>query len=237
MDITKEKNKQLKEFEKKLGYKFKHRDLLFCALTHKSFTNEMNLPASENNERLEFLGDAVLELSVSHMLFEKYPDKPEGDLSKIRAAVVNEDQLAKLAVQIDMGNDLILGKGEDNTGGREKSSILSDAFEAVLGAIYLDRGFEKAFKIVRRFWTNLIEEAGSEGYLRDYKTRLQEVFQSRFKRTPHYRLVKQSGPEHSKIFEIEVYLDSELMGRGLGMSKKAAEQCAAKEVLDKLEKD
>ncbi|MBI4125494.1 MAG: ribonuclease III, partial [Deltaproteobacteria bacterium] len=148
MEITKEEQKQLRVFEKKLGYKFKKPALLKRALTHKSSTNEMKLSPMENNERLEFLGDAVLELVISHLLMENFSDHPEGELSKLRAAIVNEVQLAELARKIDLGDFLFLGKGEDRTGGREKDSLLSDALEAVLGAVYVDRGLKKVFRVI-----------------------------------------------------------------------------------------
>ncbi|MFH1654102.1 MAG: ribonuclease III [Pseudomonadota bacterium] len=235
MGIDKEILKQLKKFEKVIGYRFKNKALLKRALSHKSYVNELGLPAFESNERLEYLGDAVLELSISHLLINKFKEKPEGELSKMRAAVVNEEILANLAREISLGQMLFLGRGEDNTGGREKPSILSDAFEAVLGAIYLDRNYEKAKKVVERLWCDLLEETGAEGFIRDYKTRAQEVFQSKFRSVPHYKLVKQSGPDHSKTFEVELFVQERLMGKGAGKSKKSAEQEAARAALEKLE--
>ncbi|MDO8527811.1 MAG: ribonuclease III [Deltaproteobacteria bacterium] len=234
MPLTSNEKKDLKLFEKKLGYSFKKRELLKRALTHKSFTNEHKLPPSENNERSEFLGDAVMELAVSHLLMFQFQDHPEGELSKLRAAVVNESQLADLARSIDLGNFLYLGKGEELTGGREKPSLLSDAYEAVLGAIYLDRGFLKTFDLVKKHFAKAIDKAGEEGFAKDYKTRLQEEVQSRFRSMPKYKMIKATGPDHSKIFEINIYIQEELYGVGHGPSKKSAEQDAARQALEKL---
>ena len=193
------------------------------------------MPATEHNERYEYLGDAVLELSVSHLLMERFPDHPEGELSKLRAAIVNEGQLAEIARNIELGDYLYVGKGEELTGGREKPSLLSDALEAVFGAVYLDRGFGKAFDVVDFLYTDVLERAGGVGFIRDYKTKLQEVSQSRFHSVPRYRLAKTTGPDHQKTFEIQLYIQDELWGVGRGLSKKAAEQEAAKEALGKLE--
>lgn len=235
MGLTKEDKDILKRFEKRIGYKFKRREHLKRALTHKSFTNEFRMPATENNERYEYLGDAVLELSISHLLMERFPDHPEGELSKLRAAVVNETQLAEIAKDICLGDYLYLGKGEDQTGGRLKPSLLSDALEAVFGAVYLDRGFEKAFGVVERRYEEILERAGGVGFIRDYKTKLQEVSQGRFRAVPRYRMVSERGPDHKKLFEIHLYIRDELWGVGKGLSKKAAEQAAAREALEKLE--
>jgi ribonuclease III len=235
MRLTSEEKAQLKKFEKKLSYRFKRREHLKRALTHKSFVNELRLPAVEHNERYEYLGDAVLELAVSHLLMERFPDAPEGELSKLRAAIVNEGQLAELARAIELGAHLALGKGEDQTGGREKPSLLSDAFEAVLGAVYLDRGFGKAFGVIERLYRGVLERAGGVGFVRDYKTRLQEVSQARFRAVPRYRLLRTSGPDHAKTFEVHLFIQEECWGIGRGQSKKAAEQAAASEALEKLE--
>ncbi len=235
MGLLKEDRERIKEFEKRIGYKFKHKDYLKRSLTHKSFANENRMPASEHNERYEYLGDAVLELSISHLLMERFPDHPEGELSKLRAAIVNEGQLAEVARDIDLGDYLYLGKGEELTGGREKPSLLSDALEALLGAIYLDRGFAKVFGVIESLYETILERAGGVGFIRDYKTKLQEVSQSRFRSVPKYRLLKTSGPDHRKSFEIQLYIGEELWGVGKGLSKKSAEQEAAKEALGKLE--
>lgn len=232
--MNSEEKKRLKVFEKKLGYKFKKTLLLKRALTHKSHINEMKLSPLENNERLEFLGDAVLELAISHLLMEEFEDHPEGELSKLRAAIVNENQLAELAQEIELGNYLYLGRGEDQTGGREKPSLLSDAYEAVLGAIYLDRGLKKAFQVVQKHYAEIIHRVGQEGFAKDYKTRLQEEIQARFRSVPRYQLVRAVGPDHSKIFEVSLYVQDELYSVGRGKSKKSAEQDAAKQALERL---
>lgn len=218
-----------------MGYRFRSRKHLKCALTHKSYANERRMDASEHNERYEYLGDAVLELSVSHLLMERFPNHPEGELSKLRAAIVNEGQLAELANGIKLGEFLYLGKGEEQTGGRDKPSLLSDALEAVFGAIYLDRGFKKAFDVVKRRYKKVLERAGGAGFVKDYKTRLQEVSQSRFRAVPHYRLVRTTGPDHQKTFEVLLYICDERWGIGRGASKKAAEQNAAEKALRRLE--
>lgn len=235
MALTSEDKALIKRFEKKLGYKFKRREHLKRALTHKSYANERRLGAGENNERYEYLGDAVLELAISHLLMERFPEHPEGELSKLRAAVVNEGQLAEIAKEIGLGEFLYLGKGEDQTGGRDKPSLLSDAFEAVLGSVYLDRGFEKAFSVVSRHYENILVRAGGAGFVKDFKTKLQEVSQGRFRAVPRYRLVGAKGPDHHKLFEIHLYIKDDLWGIGHGASKKVAEQAAAKQALDKLE--
>jgi ribonuclease III len=234
MGLSKDEKKRLKEFEKLLGYGFKKREHLKRALTHKSFANEQHMPATEHNERYEYLGDAVLELSISHLLMAHFPNYPEGELSKLRAAVVNEAELAKMARAILIGEYLYLGKGEDRTGGREKPSLLSDAYEAVLGAVYLDRGFEKANQVIKKQFMRVLDEVGGVGFFKDYKTRLQEISQGKFKVMPRYRVVNSTGPDHKKTFEVNLFVKDELVGVGRGASKKAAEQDAAKQGLEKL---
>ncbi|MCC6273057.1 MAG: ribonuclease III [Deltaproteobacteria bacterium] len=234
--ISREEKKQLKAFEKKLGYRFSKKALLKNALTHKSYANERRLDASDHNERLEYLGDAVLELIVSHLLMENYPQAAEGELSKLRASIVNEKTLAGVAVAHDLGEYLYLGKGEEMGAGREKPSLLANALEAVLGAIYLDRGFKKAFRVIKRIALELFEQVGQEGFYKDYKTQLQERAQVLFKTVPKYKLVKESGPDHDKTFEINLTIRGELMGVGVGKSKKNAEQAAAKAALERIEK-
>lgn len=234
MSISRDEKKRLKGFEKLLGYGFKKMEHLKRALTHKSFANEHHMPSTDHNERYEYLGDAVLELSISHLLMERFPSHPEGDLSKLRAAIVNESELARMARAVRLGEYLNLGKGEDRTGGRDKPSLLSDAYEAVLGAVFLDRGFEKASRVVRKRFEGVLDEVGGVGFIRDYKTRLQEISQGRFKVMPKYRLVNSTGPDHRKTFEINLFIRDEMVGVGRGASKKAAEQDAAKQALEKL---
>lgn len=235
MKLSSDDKKKLKKFEKELGYSFKKKGFLFRALTHKSFTNEQGWSPSENNERYEFLGDAVLELAISHILVNAFPDFPEGELSKVRAAVVNENQLAEIARKIKLGDYMNLGKGEEMTGGSNKPSLLSDAYEAVLGAVYLDRGFSKVSKVVKLHFKNILKNAGKKGFYRDYKTRLQEVSQAKFRTIPKYKLIKESGPDHRKIFEVKLYISNKLFGVGKGHSKKLAEQNAAMAALEKIE--
>ncbi len=232
--IEKQEKKKFQLLEKKLGYSFKKKELLKRALTHKSYANEKKLDSSEQNERLEFLGDAVLELSVSELLMNRFPDFSEGGLSKLRASIVNEKQLASLARNLNLGEYLYLGRGEEQTGGREKSSLLADAFEALLGAIYRDRGFEKAAKVVVSHYSKLLDQTPVEDFYRDYKTELQERSQSLFKAIPRYYLAHETGPDHEKTFHVELYIKEDLMGHGDGHSKKDAEQKAAAEALGRL---
>ncbi len=234
MDVSSDERKKIKALEKEFRYRFKKISYLKCALTHKSYTNERRLAPCENNERYEFLGDAVLELCVSHLLMARFPDHSEGVLSKFRAAIVNENQLSQIAIEMNIGDYLYLGKGEEQTGGRQKASLLSDAFEAILGAIYLDRGFDKVFKIVEYIYDSILDRAGSVGFVRDYKTKLQEESQRLFRSIPRYKIINVSGPDHCKEFEINLYINNELMGAGTGYSKKSAEQSAAQKALDKL---
>jgi len=232
--MTKDDKKKVKIVEKAVGYSFKKKEFLQRALTHKSYANERKMAHEEHNERLEFLGDAVLELAVSELLMRRFPKYSEGELSKLRAAIVNEKQLANFARSFGLGDHLYLGKGEEQTSGREKQSLLADVYEAILGAIYLDRGFLKAAQIIQRHYGRLLDDTPSEEIYRDYKTELQERSQSAFKSIPRYRLVAERGPDHDKIFEIELYIRNELFGRGQGRNKKDAEQLAAKEALVKL---
>lgn len=234
MAISRDEKKRLKELEKHLGYSFKKREHLKRALTHKSFANEQHWPSTEHNERYEYLGDAVLELAISHLLMAHFPSHPEGELSKLRAAIVNEAQLADMARKIRLGEYLYLGKGEDRTGGREKPSLLSDAFEAVLGAVYLDRGFNKASSVVKKKFATVLGAVGCEGFSKDYKTRLQEIAQGKYRVMPRYRLVGTTGPDHKKTFEVNLFVKEDLVGVGHGASKKAAEQDAARQALEKL---
>lgn len=233
--LSKQDKIQLKDLEHKLGFKFRERMHLKRALTHRSYANENKLPATDHNERYEFLGDAVLELGISQLLMEHFATHTEGELSKLRASIVNEAQLAELARKLGLGGHLYLGKGEDQTGGRDKPSLLADAFEAVLGAMYIDRGWEKAFSMVTRYYEPVLSAVSQGNYIKDFKTQLQEEAQSRFHAIPRYRLVKETGPDHQKTFEVNLFIEEELYGIGTGMSKKAAEQEAAKEALKKLQ--
>lgn len=216
------------ELERALGYGFRDPNLLTLALTHRSYANEQGLP--DHNERLEFLGDAVLNLAVGHDLMLRFPDRPEGVLSKARASVVNEQVLSQAARSLGLGEYLLLGKGEERGNGRDKDSVLADAYEAVIGAIFMDAGYEPAAAAVRRHFDAVLEHL-QPGDEKDYKTRLQEVTQRQEQGVPQYHLAAERGPDHRKTFEVELYLGERLLGQGQGKSKKEAEQMAAREAL------
>jgi ribonuclease-3 len=222
---------ELDDLCRRLGYEFRARELLQRSLTHRSFAGG---DPAQHNEQFEFLGDAVLSLAMSDLLLARFPHRPEGDLSKIRASLVNEAVLARTAIELGLGGDLYLGKGEERTHGRTKPSILAAAYEAVLGAVYLDGGFGAARLLVSRHFDDAVEAHTTAG-LQDYKTRLQELSQSRFREVPTYDLVRESGPDHNKRFVSEISLQGTVYGRGSGRSKKIAEQAAAMEALDRLE--
>lgn len=217
----------LDDLERRIGYNFKDRQLPVQALTHKSFSNEQVGNPVAHNERLEFLGDAVLELAVSERLFSCYPDMPEGGLTRIRSEVVSEKGLLRIARDLDLGSGLRLGKGEDKSGGRRKPSLLSDALEALLGAVFRDGGFAAACRVVEQLFAGPIEQMASSQYGTDHKTCLQEALQARFNQLPQYSLDQVSGPDHQRIFRMEVRFNDELLGTGEGSSKKHAEQQAA----------
>ena len=214
----------LNEFQSKIGYTFKNRHLLEQALTHSSYANEKHMKKHSDNERLEFLGDAVLEIVSSEFLFINYPQKPEGELTKLRASIVCEPTLALCTKPLDLGKYLRLGRGEDHTGGRKRKSILSDALEAVIGAIYLDGGFASAKEYIHRFILNDIEH---KQLFYDSKTILQEIIQSRQDGELSYEILKEEGPDHNKSFEVRALVGDQEIGRGKGRTKKAAEQLAA----------
>jgi ribonuclease III len=232
--MDKERKKALQELQKKIGYRFKSLDLLNQGLRHKSFVHENVDAEVRDNERLEFLGDAVLDLVIGHLIMDRYPDYQEGSLSRLRAAVVNETRLAKIARDLSLGEYLLLGKGEEMTRGREKSSILSSTFEALLAAIYLDGGYKKAFKAIAQLFSLTLEVAEKESFYQDYKTKLQELSQDTLKATPRYVLAKEYGPDHDKIFGVQVQIQGKVAGVGAGRSKKEAEQRAARRTLQKL---
>lgn len=218
----------IKELQEKLGYKFRDESILIRALSHSSYVNE-NHSAGDSNERLEFLGDSVLGLITAENFFKNYTKLPEGELTKLRAATVCEKSLAGFAKQLELGKYLLLGRGEILTGGRERPSIQADAFEAIIAAIYLDGGMEEA----RNFVLKYIEEAiRQQQSIRDYKTMLQEVVQRNPGELIEYVLTGETGPDHDKRFEVEVHLNSNVIGRGIGRSKKKAEQEAAREALE-----
>lgn len=219
----------MKELEEKLGYSFKNKNLLFSALTHTSYVNESR-DGIPSYERLEFLGDSVLSIIVSEYIYKRFNNLPEGELTKMRASLVCEKSLCAFSRQLEIGKYLRLGKGEDKGGGRERDSILADVFEAILAAIYLDGGFEKAKNHAMRFITDELEHTDDEVF-KDYKTALQEIIQRNPEESVTYILTNETGPDHNKLFEVEVRLNSNTIGKGKGKSKKQAEQFAAKEAL------
>lgn len=218
------------DLENRIGYQFKKPELLRQALTHSSYANEKHKKQSDN-ERLEFLGDAVLELVSSEFLFKNYSKMPEGEMTKFRASIVCEPTLALCTKELDLGKYLYLGKGEDLTGGRTRKSILSDALEAIIGAIYLDGGFEAARDFVHRF---ILVDVEHKKLFHDSKTILQELVQGNYKEELHYVLVGEEGPDHDKKFMVEALIGERVIGHGTGHTKKAAEQEAAYEALLKL---
>lgn len=219
-----EQQQMVAKLEERIGYRFRNKDLLTRALMHTSYSNEHRMGKLDNNERLEFLGDAVLEVISSDYLYHAYPDYPEGKLTRLRASLVCEPTLALCSRDIDLGNCLLLGKGEDATGGRKRDSVVSDAMEAVIGAIYLDGGFDHARAFILRFILNDIE---NKQLFYDSKTILQEMIQSEHKDQLMYELLKEEGPDHDKEFTTRVMIGDRELGRGRGRTKKASEQEAA----------
>jgi ribonuclease-3 len=232
MHVSSSKNIQL--LETKIGYKFKKKSLIKEALTHKSFAKEKSENSEFFNERLEFLGDAVLELVICGYLFSAYPRYTEAEFSKIKSYAVQESTLADIALRLGIGSYLYLGKGEEASGGRKKPSLLANAFEAILAAIYLDSGFKKAKDFTLRNLEGKIKALIRRSLLFDFKTRFQEVVQKKFGLLPKYRVHKEEGPEHMKIFEVKVFVKNDFYGDGRGKSKKEAAQKAAKAGLRKL---
>jgi ribonuclease III len=220
----------LTRLQKDLGYCFSDADLLTRSLTHVSFGRGK---ADGHNETLEFLGDAVLDLAVSDLLMRRFPDKSEGDLSKMRASLVNATALAEKATGLRLGELLRMGKGEERSGGRQKTSILAGVFEALLGAVYWDGGYDAARRIVERYFAPGIEETNLGQ--QDYKTRLQEISQMLFREPPVYKLVAETGPDHEKRFVTEIAVGGKVLGRGEGRSKKQSEQEAAEKALAELQ--
>ncbi|MBR2188481.1 MAG: ribonuclease III [Eubacterium sp.] len=222
---------RLHELEKIMEYRFRDLSLLELALRHSSYANEHHMSRLASNERLEFLGDAVLELVSSEFLYQLYPDMPEGELTRLRARLVCEPTLAHDARVIGLGGYLFLGKGEDATGGRQRDSVTSDALEAVIGAVYLDGGLEAARSFILRF---VLDDVAHKQLFFDSKTSLQEIVQGQTEAVISYRLVGESGPDHAKQFTAEVLIGDKPAGRGSGTSKKAAEQQAAYHAICKL---
>ncbi|EDP6913888.1 ribonuclease III [Campylobacter upsaliensis] len=219
---------KLELLEAKLNYKFKDQKLLIYALTHKSAKKNYN------NERLEFLGDAVLDLVVGEFLFHKFKNEAEGDLSKLRAALVNEKSFAKIATSLNLGDFIFMSIAEQNNGGKTKPSILSDAFEALIGALHLEAGFIKAKEIALRLIEENFPNIDAKSLFKDYKTKLQEITQAKMGLTPEYEMLRAFGPDHQKSFEIALNLEGKEMARAIASSKKEAQQMAAKLTLEKL---
>ncbi len=226
--MLEEYQSSLKNLEKRIGYVFQSLALLRQALTHSSFANEQRINRGKNYERLEFLGDAVLELVTSEFLFKTHSLVPEGELTKMRASMVCEQSLAVCARDLDLGRFMLLGRGEETTGGRNRDSILSDGMEAVIGAIYLDGGMEPARAFIDRF---VLSDLADRQLFFDSKSSLQELVQGKLKKDFSYELLEESGPEHDKLFRVSVHTDEEILGTGEGKTKKAAEQQAAYKAL------
>lgn len=221
----------VESLEKNLGYRFQNRHLLNEALTHKSYHRE------NNNERLEFLGDAVLDLIVGEFLFHKFPESNEGELSKMRASLVNEKGFTKMAYHIDLGDYIYISSAEENNKGRKKPSLLSNAFEAIMGAIYLEAGLEEVRRIMDAMLEEVYPKIDLSSLFKDYKTTLQEVTQARFGKTPEYHLVRAMGPDHKKEFEIQVNINGKNYAIAKGKSKKEAQQESARIALEKLQEE
>lgn len=215
--------------QKIIGYDFKNPELLWEAFRHASYANEHVDTDFKDNERLEFLGDAVLDLAISHLLMERFQEAEEGRLSKYRALIVDETGLCHVAQSLGLGEYILLGKGEEQSCGREKPSILANTVEAVLGAIYLDAGFSKAMEIIRKWFSAPLKKLGTEEMEHDFKSLLQEYTQQKHKVLPQYRMTKETGPAHDKSFEVTVTIMGDIIAYGEGKSKKEAEQMAAKE--------
>jgi len=216
------------ELQESLGYKFQKPSLLKQALTHRSYLPEANHNL-QDNERLEFLGDAVLELVISDLLYRRFGNRyKEGDLTKMRAYLVSETRLVILARELNLGQHLLIGKGEERCGGRTRPSILADAFEAVVGAIYVDGGFENAYRFIKTRFEKLLASAPQKGLRIDYKSRLQEMTQKLYHSLPNYKLVEIQGPDHDRLFKVSLYFENRQISKGIGKSKKEAEQQAAR---------
>jgi ribonuclease-3 len=232
--LDKRRMTSLIKLSERLGVVFSNLELLHQALIHTSYVNESKKCQYRDNERLEFLGDAVLDVVISEYLFRQFPNMPEGELTKARATVVCEQTLAPQAAQVGLGEHLMLGRGEETSGGRERSSILADAFEAVIGAIYIDGGFSAAAKFIHRQFSCHLQEISNGHYNHDFKTLLQETVQRHTDGKVHYEVTAAQGPDHNKFFEVAVLVNGSTMGLGAGKTKKEAEQHAARQALETL---
>ncbi len=233
--ISSDRERELLVFIRESHISISNLELLNLAFTHRSYANETS-EMVDNNERLEFLGDSVLGMCVADWLFRNLPAKAEGDFSKIKSVVVSEDSLAMIARKLHVDKYLLIGKGEENTGGRDKKALLADCMEALFAACYLDSGFEAAKSFVMRYLEQQIRAVLDDDYHRDYKTSLQEYMQKRWRKVPSYTLVKKTGPEHDYTFFVEVDVNGKVFGPASGVNKKQAEQMAAKLAYDQLVK-
>ena len=224
----------LEKLSKKLDYRFRNPELLLQAFRHSSYVNEQSDSDLEDNERLEFLGDAVLDLAISHFLMELFKDAEEGVLSKYRAMVVDKAGLYEMALKLELGDYLMLGKGEEQSRGREKPSILANATEALIGALYLDAGFDQTMIIIGGLFSFLLEKIATKETVYDFKSSLQEYTQQTYKALPEYRLVEEFGPAHDKTFKVVLALNGVILAESMGKSKKEAEQNAAKKTLQNI---
>jgi len=232
-NIDKERKKSLKKLEKEISCHFKKLKLLNQALTHKSYTEGRE--NFEHYERLEFFGDTVLDMIISEIIINKYPLANEGELTRLRAALVNQQSLAEIARSINLGDYLLLGKGEESSNGREKESILAGTYEALIGAIYLDQGLKETVKIIKRHFNSLLKEVSKKGkFYQDYKSELIEYIQKKWNIIPKFTVINTQGPDHDKTFHVEVVINKSIKGIGYGKSKKEAEQNCSKDVLNKL---
>jgi len=231
---TPERKKVLTAFLKTAGIRFKRVDLLNLSFIHRSVSNEAN--SKQNNERLEFLGDAILGAVAANLLYRKLEGRSEGDLARIKSVVVSEAILSAVALELQLDTLLVLGRGEELSGGRTKKAILADALEALIGAIYLDSGYDNAYSFVSRFLSVEIDRVLENRHAQDYKSLLQEFCQKHYKNYPHYQLIKRTGPEHERIFWVEVLVNGKAFGPASGRNKKSAEQDAAKLAYEALEK-
>ena len=222
---------RVQHLQEKLGYRFRDMTLLHQAFQHASFVNEQTEGSMEDNERLEFLGDAVLDLAISHLLMGRFPHADEGTLSRFRSMLVDEHGLFTIASSLNLGDHVLLGKGEEQTEGRKKPSILANTVEALLGAVYIDGGYDAAFQLVRRVFALPLKRIDSPKMVHDFKSRLQEVTQKMDKMMPRYRLVEEKGPPHDRRFVVEIVYQEKTLAQGEGRSKKEAEQHAAREAL------
>jgi ribonuclease-3 len=222
----------LSALQEEISYQFRDFQLLDLALTHRSYANENPSGTYQDNERLEFLGDSVLNVIISHLIMDRFPRCREGEMTRVRAALVNEKSLARISKKLGINRYLLLGRGEALRGGSEKRSLISDAYEALIGAIYLDGGFKKAFRVVEKQFGPLLDQGLTDDG--DFKTKVQQICQSRYGCPPRYRLSELEGPQHDKTFGAEIFIEGQPYGYGIGKTKKEAQQNAAKEALERI---